>query len=114
MGQGFIQGLGGRRLPVYSESALKSYTKALEVAKKIELPTTQVMRLGLISNFSVFHYEILNDIDSALAISKSGLDDFHGFFERLPKEHKKEAVSIIELIRENMVVWSNELKEAMN
>lgn len=69
------------------------------------------MKLGLISNFSVFHYEILNDIESALALSKSGIDEFQGVFESVPRDHKKEAVSIIELIRENMLVWNNELRE---
>jgi 14-3-3 protein epsilon len=43
-----------------SEGASKSYKEASDLANT-ELKTTHPIRLGLALNYSVFHYEVLND-----------------------------------------------------
>ena len=52
-----------------SQGALDAYTKASEIANS-ELKTTHPIRLGLALNFSVFHYECLNDPAKACHLAK--------------------------------------------
>ncbi len=59
----------GNEKEIASESSLKAYETARDIADD-ELPTTHPMRLGLSLNFSVFHYEILNDSKKACQIAK--------------------------------------------
>jgi 14-3-3 protein epsilon len=43
-----------------SDKSLAAYKAALDIAE-VDLPPTNPIRLGLALNFSVFHYEILNN-----------------------------------------------------
>jgi len=65
-----------------TDGALDSYTKASEIVNA-ELPTTHPIRLGLALNFSVFHYEVLNDPTKACTIAKTAFDDAIGDIERI-------------------------------
>ncbi|KAJ3214819.1 14-3-3 protein, partial [Clydaea vesicula] len=51
-----------------------SYTTAADIAST-ELPPTHPTRLGLVLNYSVFHYDILNSVEAASIIAKQGFDD---------------------------------------
>ena len=53
---------------------MESYTAASEIANA-ELKTTHPIRLGLALNFSVFHYETLNDPAKACNLAKTAFDD---------------------------------------
>jgi 14-3-3 protein epsilon len=52
-----------------SEGALEAYKLASEAATA-ELETTHPIRLGLALNFSVFHYEVMNDPTKACNLAK--------------------------------------------
>lgn len=57
-----------------SQGALQAYSAASDIANS-ELKTTHPIRLGLALNFSVFHYECLNDPEKACNLAKSAFDD---------------------------------------
>lgn len=52
------------------EKAEKCYKDAFDVAVA-ELPPTNLVRLGLALNFSVFYYEIMNNPDKACSLAKT-------------------------------------------
>ena len=52
------------------ENSSKSYEKAHKMAKD-KLPPTHPIRLGLVLNYSVFHYEIKNDSTKACELAKT-------------------------------------------
>ncbi|RWW67877.1 hypothetical protein BHE74_00024645 [Ensete ventricosum] len=66
-----------------------------------ELPPTHPIRLGLALNFSVFYYEILN---SPERYSRSSLDT-------LSEESYKDSTLIMQLLRDNLTLWTSELPE---
>lgn len=51
-----------------STESKEAYDKATEIA--VDLASTDATRLGLALNFSVFHYEIMNDSKTACAVAK--------------------------------------------
>ena len=63
----------GSYLDEVKENAKKSYEDAK--TSSADLKTTHPIRLGLALNFSVFHYECLNDPASACRIAKEAFDD---------------------------------------
>lgn len=68
-----------------STGALEAYTKASEIANN-ELKTTHPIRLGLALNFSVFHYECLNDPAKACHLAKAAFDDAIADIEHIEEE----------------------------
>jgi len=52
-----------------AENALQAYQQASEIASK-NLSVTHPLRLGLALNFSVLHYEVLNDAPKACQLAK--------------------------------------------
>jgi hypothetical protein len=52
-----------------AEESQRAYQNAYEMAKN-EMPPTHPIRLGLVLNFSVFYYEILNEPDAACRLAK--------------------------------------------
>ena len=93
-------------------SAHESYAKAMEIAQK-ELPPTSPIRLGLALNFSVFYFEILDKFDQACSVAKKAFDDAVGELDTVSEESYKDAVLVLDLIRDNLKLWtsSTEVKE---
>ena len=52
-----------------AEESQCAYQSGFDVAKN-EIPVTHPIRLGLVLNLSVFHYEILNEPDVACRLAK--------------------------------------------
>merc|ERR1712187_485093 len=88
-------------------NALKAYTEALEAAKA-SLAVANPTRLGLVLNLSVFHYEILKETEKGIALAKSNFDEAVQELESLPEEEYKEATLIMQLIRDNLTLWSED------
>jgi hypothetical protein len=63
----YLAEVAGDKKDEVKESSKSSYEEAREVASNL-LPTHPI-RLGLALNFSVFHYEIMNDPGTTIAIS---------------------------------------------
>ena len=98
-----------------AELALAAYKAASEESKK--LSAIHPITLGLSLNFSVFYYEVMNDHETACSIAKSTLDLAN---KELPQnvdeddEQYKDAMSIINLLKENLEMWKSEGEEGDN
>ena len=93
----------GEVLNQVAEKALEFYTKAQTEAEK--LPVYNSIRLGLALNFSVFHYEVKNNSTKACEIAQRALDAAKEDIDNIDNESAKDALSIVELLRENLDLW---------
>ena len=93
-----------------ADNALEAYGKATEVAEK-DLKTTHPIRLGLALNFSVFHYEVMNDPTKACQLAKEAFDQAISDIEELEEDVYKDATTIMQLIRDNLTLWTSELEQ---
>jgi 14-3-3 protein epsilon len=93
-----------------AEGALQAYKEASEVATN-ELKTTHPIRLGLALNFSVFHYEVMNDPTKACNLAKQAFDDAIADIEHIEEDQYKDATTIMQLIRDNLTLWTSELQD---
>lgn len=87
-----------------------AYSKAQEIAEKY-LKITSSTRLGLALNFSVFYYEIKNKRDEACNIAKTAFDQAMKVLDDLEKSKAKDTLLIIQLLKENLILWDNEMNE---
>jgi 14-3-3 protein epsilon len=90
--------------------AEKSYKEAYEVAEK-DLPISNSTRLGLCLNFSVFYYEIKNKKEEACNIAKNAFDEAMKVLDELEKVKAKDTLLIIQLLKENLILWTNDTNE---
>jgi 14-3-3 protein epsilon len=91
-------------------NALNAYKAATEVAQ-VELATTHPIRLGLALNFSVFYYEILNSPEKACQLAKQAFDDAIAELDTLSEESYKDSTLIMQLLRDNLTLWTSDLSE---
>ena len=92
------------------DKAEKVYKQAFEIANK-DLPITSSIRLGLALNFSVFYYEIKGLKEEACNIAKNAFDESMKVLDDLEKSKAKETLLIIQLLKENLILWNNEMNE---
>lgn len=90
------------------ESANDCYSKAWGLAEK-ELNICDPIRLGLALNYSVFYYEIMNNKDMACQLAKKANEDASGEMEALQESDYKDSSLIIQLLRDNLSLWSSKL-----
>ncbi|KAM3137257.1 hypothetical protein pb186bvf_010627 [Paramecium bursaria] len=96
-----------------ADGALQAYQAASGVANN-ELKTTNPIRLGLALNFSVFYYEVLNDAAKACSLAKQAFDDAIADIEQIEETQYKDATTIMQLIRDNLTLWTSELDDDAN
>ncbi|OWB55943.1 hypothetical protein B5S28_g1832 [[Candida] boidinii] len=94
-----------------ADQSLEAYKSASEVAVT-ELPPTHPIRLGLALNFSVFYYEILNSPDRACHLAKQAFDDAIAELDTLSEESYKDSTLIMQLLRDNLTLWTSDMSEA--
>jgi len=92
-----------------STKAAEKYEEATKSGQS--LPATNPIRLGLALNYSVFYYEILNQPQEACTLAKSAFDDAISELDRLPEEEYKDATLIMQLIRDNLTLWTSDAVE---
>ena len=94
------------------EEAQKAYEEAYSLCKE-EMPAVHPIRLGLALNYSVFHYEILNQPEKAcelatsafdLAVQMGDMDDSSGL-----DDNHRDAMLIMQLLRDNLTLWTSEV-----
>ena len=90
--------------------AEKVYKEAYEIANK-EIPITNSTRLGLALNYSVFYYEIKGLREEACNIAKNAFDESMKVLDDLEKSKAKDTLLIIQLLKENLILWNNEMNE---
>jgi len=93
-----------------TKSAEKAYKDAYEIAEK-NIPIQNSIRLGLALNFSVFYYEIKLLKDEACQIAKSAFEEAIKIVDDLERNKAKDTLLIIQLLKENLILWSNENNE---
>ncbi len=95
------------RLAKTKEDALKAYEEASQIAEK-DLHSCNSIRLGLALNFSVFHYEVMQNVRKACELGDKALQDALDKLDDCDEEMFRDAQSIIELLRENLSLWKEE------
>lgn len=90
-----------------SNQAEKAYRDAYEIAEK-NIPIYSSTRLGLALNFSVFYYEIKLMKDEACQIARNAFEEAIKILDELEKNKAKDTLLIIQLLKENLILWSNE------
>jgi len=88
----------------------KSYQEAFDIAKE-QMQPTHPIRLGLALNFSVFFYEIINAPDKACQLAKQAFDDAIAELDTLNEDSYKDSTLIMQLLRDNLTLWTSEGKE---
>ncbi|PGH05826.1 hypothetical protein AJ80_08274 [Polytolypa hystricis UAMH7299] len=101
--------LGDRRKDS-ADKSLEAYKNATEVAQT-DLAPTHPIRLGLALNFSVFYYEILNAPDQACHLAKQAFDDAIAELDTLSEESYKDSTLIMQLLRDNLTLWTSSESE---
>jgi len=99
----------GEQQSKISQGGLGAYQEATVIATS-DLKETNPIRLGLALNFSVFYYEILNNPTQACSLAKQAFDDAIAKIEELNDDEYKESTTIMQLIRDNLTLWSSELE----
>lgn len=89
--------------------AHESYRKATDIAQT-ELSPTHPIRLGLALNFSVFYYDILNSPSRACHLAKQAFDDAIAELDSLSEESYRDSTLIMQLLRDNLTFWQNDLE----
>jgi len=89
-----------------SEKSQQAYDKATDTAET--LTSTHPIKLGLALNFSVFHYEIMNDAKKACLLAKTAFDQAIGELDHLKEDTYKDSTLIMQLLRDNLTLWTSE------
>ena len=96
---------------VKAENAKQKYDRATKTAQEKGLPPTNPIRLGLALNYSVFYFEILNQPQEACSLAKTAFDDAISELDSLQEEQYKDATLIMQLIRDNLTLWTSDSAE---
>lgn len=105
----FAECTSGDKRKQAGENGHDAYKKATEKAEGLN--TTSPTRLGLALNFSVFCYEILESPEQACKMAKAAFDSAIGDLEKLEDEEYKDAASIMQLLRDNLTLWTADAQE---
>ena len=96
----------GSKLAEVVENARKYYEQATSAAKSLKPYNSN--KLGLALNFSVFHYELKNDSAKACIIAEEALNSARDEIDSMDNDEARDALSIIELLKENLDLWKEE------
>lgn len=91
-----------------AENSLVAYKAASDKAGTT-LQATHPIRLGLALNFSVFYYEILNSPERACRLAKQAFDHAVTELDGLPEENYKDSTLIMQLLRDNLTLWTSDM-----
>lgn len=96
----------GDQLEVVKNGALENYQLASQTSASLN--ACNPIRLGLALNFSVFHYEVMNNHKQACELGEQALSDALEKIDDVDEETFRDAKSIIELLKENLSLWKEE------
>ena len=95
------------RMDEVKNGALEHYNQAMTICEK-DLGACNPIRLGLALNFSVFHFEVMNDHKKACELGENALQQALEKIDDCDEETFRDAKSIIELLKENLSLWKEE------
>ena len=92
----------------YADLGLQAYNAALDSAKSIDY--TNPIKLGLALNLSVFYYEVVANKEEACKLAKETLDKAKDALSGVDEDddEAKDAMSIVNLLQENLDMWNSE------
>ncbi|KAJ6830708.1 14-3-3-like protein GF14-E [Iris pallida] len=93
-----------------ADQSLKAYQAASSTAEA-DLSPTHPIRLGLALNFSVFYYEIMNSPERACHLAKQAFDEAISELDSLSEESYKDSTLIMQLLRDNLTLWTSDIPE---
>jgi 14-3-3 protein epsilon len=96
----------GDQLETVKNGALENYKLAATTSESLN--ACNPIRLGLALNFSVFHYEVMNNHKEACNLGETALSDALEKIDDVDEETFRDAKSIIELLKENLSLWKEE------
>ena len=96
--------------------ASKNYQSAMDASKEgpNALPSTHPIRLGLALNYSVFFFEVMREEAEACKLAKAAFDDAIAELDSLSEESYKDATLIMQLLRDNLTLWTSDQGEPQN
>ena len=94
------------KIEAVKNGALKNYQLAQTQSESLN--ACNPIRLGLALNFSVFHYEVMNNHKEACELGEKALSDALEKIDDVDEETFRDAKSIIELLKENLSLWKEE------
>jgi len=100
-----VKPIGDERMAL-AEKSKDAYQKATDAAG--DLANTHPIKLGLALNYSVFHYEIMNDGSEACKLARKAFDDAIAELDSLKEESYKDSTLIMQLLRDNLTLWTSE------
>ena len=94
----------------YKNKAGEFYQKAWAKATHEEdgLAPYHPIRLGLALNYSVAHYEVLKNKDEACKLAKEAFDKAINNISDLQENDYKDSTLIMQLLRDNLTLWTTE------
>jgi 14-3-3 protein epsilon len=90
------------------DAARASYQKAFELALQ-ELPITNPLRLNVVLNWGVFEYDINGCKEIGFNLTKNAFDEALPLLQTLPEDQFKETAFVLEFMRENIVMWAQQM-----
>ena len=93
-----------------SNKARELYKEALDLAEK-DLPLYNEIRLGLVLNYSVFEYDIMDNKNDAYDMASKIYNDIMKILDDVEKKRASENLLLVQMIKENINNWSNEIEE---
>jgi hypothetical protein len=90
----------------YSDLGLSAYNAALDVANSIDYKNP--IKLGLALNLSVFYYKV-GDKEQTCKLAQETKEALNGVDEE--EDEVKDAMSIVNLLQENLSMWNFEADE---
>merc|ERR1712125_96199 len=90
-----------------AENARLAYQEASNVAEK-DLAVTHPIRLGLILNFSVFQYEVLQNPEEACKMARTAFEDAIAELDNVAEDSYKDSTLIMQLLRDNLTLWTSD------
>jgi len=89
----------------YKNNCNQYYGDAMKIAEE-SLDATHPTRLGLALNYSVCHYEILNQPKDACTLAKKAFDEAIEKLDSLNDVSYRDSTLIMQLLRDNLTIWN--------
>jgi len=97
----------GREKTDETRSAKKAYEEGTRIAEDA-LPVTSVVRLGLALNHAVFQYEVMQSPTEAVRIGRKAFEDAVREIDNLGEESVKDSALVMQLLRDNLTLWTSD------
>ncbi|XP_048625322.1 14-3-3-like protein GF14 lambda isoform X1 [Brassica napus] len=108
----------GEEMKGAAEDTMVAYKAAqcfvLKDIAAADMAPTHPIRLGLALNFSVFYYEILSSSDKACNVAKQAFEEAIAELDTLGEESYKDSTLIMQLLRDNLTLWTSDMQEQMD